>query len=129
MKTLFAIALLAFPFMACAQQDYPRNISFCWTNPTQYEDDTLIGDGELQLIRIEVYRQNDASPTFTAEFPATTPGAEQCETLTGAIPQPGTYTGYGYAQANNLWSVASNASDPKKYTGKPKPPDFTRTFE
>lgn len=128
-----AIALGLFIYMmsatANAQSDYPRDISYCWTNPSSYVDDTPIADGELTLLRIEVYRNNDTVPTFTQEIPATQPGAEQCETLVGAITQPGTYVGLGFAQANGLWSDASDPANPKKYTGKPRPPVFTRTFE
>lgn len=127
MRYLFLLALL--PLNAIAQQDYPRDISYCWTNPTEYEDNTLIEAGELTSVRIEVFRNGDTVPYFVQEIPATQPGVEQCETLAGAIGQPGTYVGYGYAQANGVWSVASNASNAKKYTGKPKPPSFTRVYE
>lgn len=132
MKKLFIIlavlVLLGVSPMTYAQQDYPRPITLSWTNPDMYTDGTSIETGDLESIRIEVYRQNDTVPVFVATIPDNGEGAEQSETFAASIPQPGTYEVVAYAIV-----VGGAESDPsnsafKKYTGKPRSPQL-RTFE
>jgi hypothetical protein len=121
-KALPLLIVLLFPMCVWAQQDYPRDITLSWTNASQYEDGTLIEAGDLTGVRIECFRQNESVATFNGTFPALAEGAAQSETITGAIPQPGTYTCYGYSVIfDGTESVASNPAT-KKYTGKPNPP-------
>jgi hypothetical protein len=99
-----------------------------WTSPSLYVDGSTIEAGDLDSIRIEVYRQNDTVPVFVATIPDNGEGLEQAETFADSIPQPGTYEVYAYAIV-----VGGEESDPsapafKKYTGKPRNP-LLRTFE
>jgi hypothetical protein len=117
---LITLALLLFSVTANAQQDYPRPITVSWTNPSLYVDGSTIEAGDLDNIRIEIYRQNDTIPVFTATIPDNGEGAAQSELFADAIPQPGTYRIEGYAIV-----VGGAESDPsipafKKYTGKPR---------
>ena len=120
MKRLFIIALLFTASSAFAQQDFPKDLTVSWTNPSLYTDDTPIEVGDLDSIRIEVYRQNDLIPVFTATVPDTGEGAAQSELFLDAIPKPGTYRIEGYAIV--VGGVESDPSIPafKKYTGKPR---------
>ena len=120
MKRLFIIALLFTASSAFAQQDFPKDLTVSWTNPSLYTDDTPIEVGDLDSIRIEVYRQNDLIPVFTATVPDTGEGAAQSELFLDAIPKPGTYRIEGYAIV--VGGVESDPSVPafKKYTGKPR---------
>lgn len=118
---------LAFLFLflaasASAQQDYPRDITLSWLNASEYVDGTAIEAGDLTGVRIECFRQNDTTPILTGTFPATGEGATQTETFGGAIPQPGTYSCYGYSIV--IGGIESDASNPaqRKYVGKPRPP-------
>lgn len=118
-----AIFLLLFlSGTSLAQQDYPRDITLSWTNPSQYVDGSIIETGDLDSIRVTCFRGNDTTPTFTSSVPDTGEGAAQEETYLGAIPQPGTYTCFAYAKV--VTGEESDASNPteKKYTGKPLPP-------
>lgn len=103
-----------------AQQNYPRDITVCWTNADSYVDGTLIDTGDLVSDRIEIYRQNDTVPAFTATIPALGEGLDQCETFTSAIPQPGTYRIEGYSIV--VGGIESDASESifEKYIGKPR---------
>lgn len=105
---------------AFAQQDFPKDLTVSWTNPSEYTDSTLIEAGDLDAIRIEVYRQNDTTPVFTATIPDTGEGLTQSELFLAAIPQPGTYRIEGYAIV--VGGVESDVSESafKKYTGKPR---------
>lgn len=116
----FALLLLA--ATAQAQQDYPRDITLSWLNASEYVDGTAIEAGDLTGVRIECFRQNDTTPIVTGTFPATGEGATQTETFAGAIPQPGTYTCYGYSIV--IGGIESDASNPaqRKYVGKPRAP-------
>lgn len=116
---ILAVLLIFLSLSANAQQDYPRDITVTWDNPTEYTDGSLIEAGDLDAIRIEIYRQNDTVPAFTATVPDTGEGLTQVEVFTGAIPQPGTYRIEGYAIVDN---IESDPSIPlfKKYTGKPR---------
>jgi len=124
----FAIAFLLLSTTCAAQQDYPRDITLSWVNADSYVDDTPIEPGDLTGVRIECFRQNDTTPILTGTFPAAGEGAPQTETFAGAIPQPGTYTCYGYSIV--IGGIESDPSTPaqKKYVGKPKPP-VTWTIE
>ena len=121
MKRLFLIVVL---LSACgvsqAQQDFPRDITVSWTNPDSYVDGTLIEVGDLEFIRIEIYRQNDIVPVFTATIPDSGEGAAQSELFTAAIPKPGTYRIEGYAIV--IGGIESDTSESlfKKYVGKPR---------
>jgi len=121
MRNLLFLVLL-FAGAALGQQDYPRDITISWTNADQYTDGTAIEAGDLTGVRVECFRQNDTTPMLTGTFPPTAEGAPQTETFSGAIPQPGTYTCYGYSIV--IGGIESDASNPaaKKYTGKPLPP-------
>jgi len=76
--------------------------------------------GDLDAIRIEIFRNNDAVPVFTATVPDTGEGLAQSEIFIAAIPRPGTYRIEGYAIV--VGGVESDPSIPlfKKYTGKPR---------
>jgi hypothetical protein len=121
-RFLVVFALLVAPALVHAQQEYPRDITLSWTNADSYEDGTLIEAGDLTGTRIECFRQNDSVPMLTGTFAPTGEGLSQTEVFVGAIPQPGTYTCYGYSVVvGGIESVASNPAQ-KKYVGKPKPP-------
>jgi hypothetical protein len=121
MNRLFLI-LLFLPCLAFAQQDYPRDITLSWTNASQYTDGTVIEAGDLTGTRIECFRQNDTVPIVTGTFVPTGEGLAQTETFAGAIPNPGTYTCFGWSIV--IGGIESDASNPasKKYVGKPNPP-------
>lgn len=121
MKYLTLLILLI-SASAMAQQDYPRDITLSWTNASQYTDGTDFETGDLTGVRIECFRQSDTAPIVTANFVATGEGAPQTEVLSGAIPQPGTYTCFGYSIV--IGGIESDASAPaqKKFVGKPNPP-------
>lgn len=121
--------LLAFLLVSCvlllaapvfAQQDYPRDITVGWDNPSEYVDNTLIEPGDLEAARIEIYRQNDTIPVMTATIPDTGEGLPQLETFADAIPRPGTYRIEGYAIV--IGGIESDVSVPEfaKYRGKPR---------
>ena len=115
------LVLLTLPVVAFAQQDYPRDITLSWTNPSQYVDGSVIEAGDLESIRVECFRGSDTVATFVSSVPDTGEGAPQTETFAGVIPQPGTYTCFAYAIAVGVESDASNAAS-RKFTGKPLPP-------
>lgn len=124
-KTVKGVAALLVMFAATAafgQQDYPRDITLSWVNASEYVDGTSIESGDLTGVRIECFRQNDTTPILTGTFPATGEGAAQTETFVDSIPQPGTYTCYGYSIV--IGGIESDPSTPaqKKYVGKPRPP-------
>lgn len=114
------ILLVLFPVLSFAQQDFPRDITISWQNADSYVDGTLIEAGDLEAVRIEIYRHNDTTPAFTATVPDNGEGAEQTEVFTGAIPQPGTYRVEGYSIV--IGGIESDPSEPlfKKYVGKPR---------
>lgn len=129
MKKLFAfLLLLSAPVFA--QQDFPQDITVGWDNPFEYVDTVLddgtvvlgglIEPGDLDAIRIEIYRQNDTVPVMTATIPDTGEGLSQLETFAKAIPRPGTYRIEGYAIV--IGGIESDVSMPAfgKYRGKPK---------
>jgi hypothetical protein len=120
LTVLIAIGLLA-TTIAFAQQDFPREITVSWTNPSSYTDGTAIAPGDLDSIRIEIFRNSSATPVFTATVDDSGEGAQQSEVFPAAIPGPGTYTIVGYAIVVD--GSESDASDAvvKKYTGKPMP--------
>lgn len=121
MRLLLAAALLL-PAMAFAQQDYPRDITLSWTNPSLYEDGSAIEAGDLESIRVECFRGSDITPAFTSAVPDTGEGLAQSETYVAVIPRPGTYTCFAYAIV--VGGAESNPSNSvnRKYTGKPLPP-------
>ncbi len=119
-KIIYALLLLAFSVAANAQQDYPRDITLNWTNPSEYVDGTLMEPGDLKDIHINCYRQNDTVPMMSVSMPDNGEGMEQGETFIGAIAIPGTYKCEGFAiSIDDVWSDASVPAF-KKYTGKPK---------
>ena len=127
-KLLIVLAFLFAATSAFAQQDYPRPLTLSWTNADSYTDGTPIEPSDLTGVRIECFRQNETVPVFNATIPALGEGLPQSETIDGAIPQPGTYTCYGYSVIfDGTESVASNPAM-RKYTGKPNPP-ATFTFQ
>ena len=116
---LFAL-LLATATVASGQQLFPRDITLTWTNPSEYEDGSLIEAGDLTDIRVVCYRNNNTVPIVDVTVPAAGEGLLQTETFS-VIPQPGTYVCEVYARIfDGTESVASNQSLPKKYTGRPK---------
>lgn len=123
MKYLAVIFLLLAAGTASAQNaSYPRDLTLSWINADSYVDGTAIEAGDLTGVRLECFRQNDTVPIFTSEIPAAGEGVTQSEVFTGAIPQPGTYTCYGYSIV--VGGIESDASNPaqRKYVGKPNPP-------
>lgn len=126
MKKFWAI-LLFMPTLAFAQSDYPRDITYCWTLPTEYVDGTLIEAGELATTRIAASRNSGESILDQLVPVGTTlPGERMCFTFVGAVPNPGTYVALAYAiTVDGASSDASNTST-KKFTGKPLPP---QTFD
>lgn len=116
------ILLLLLPAITFAQQDYPRDITLSWVNADSYVDGTAIEAGDLTGVRVECFRQNETVPIVTGTFPPTGEGAPQTETFAGSIPQPGTYTCYGYSIV--IGGIESDPSNPaaKKYVGKPQAP-------
>lgn len=128
MLVVLVAAIVAAP--ACAQQDFPRDIDVSWTNADSYVDTTLadgtvipgglIDAGDLENVRIEIYRQNDTVPVLTATIPANGEGLPQSELFTAAIPRPGTYRIEGYSIV--IGGIESDTSEPlfKKYVGKPR---------
>lgn len=119
-QVLVLFLLLLLSTSAFAQSDYPRDITVCWINASEYTDNTPIEAGDLVSDRIEIYRQNDIVPAFTATIPASGEGLDQCETFTSAIPQPGTYRIEGYSIV--VGGIESDVSESifKKYIGKPR---------
>ena len=128
MRIMIALALICLSGSAFAQQDFPKDVLVEWTNPSTYVDDSPIEAGDLDSIRVEIYRHNDTVPVFTVTVPDTGEGAPQLENLVSAIPQPGTYRIEAYAIV--VGGVESDPSEPlfKKYTGKPRKV-ILRTFE
>ncbi|MHC4836181.1 MAG: hypothetical protein ACYTCN_09680 [Planctomycetota bacterium] len=122
MKKFWFFVLLFCAPVVYAQQDYPRDITLSWTNADSYTDGTAIESGDLTGVRIECFRQNETTPILTGTFPPTGEGAAQTETFSGAIPQPGTYTCFGYSIV--IGGIESDPSSPaqKKYVGKPRAP-------
>jgi hypothetical protein len=122
MKKYWLFCLIFVAPVVFAQQDYPRDITLSWTNADSYVDGTPIEAGDLTGVRIECFRQNDTTPIVTGNFVPTGEGLIQSEVLTGVIPQPGTYTCYGYSVV--IGGIESDPSNPasKKYVGKPNPP-------
>lgn len=122
MKKILFFVLLFFAPAVYAQQDYPRDITLSWTNADSYVDGTAIESGDLTGVRIECFRQNDPTPILTGTFPPTGEGQAQTETFAGSIPQPGSYTCYGYSIV--IGGIESDPSNPstKKYVGKPNAP-------
>ncbi len=123
MKHLLITALLLLlPLMGFAQgaSDFPRDITVDWDNADSYVDGTLMEVGDLDAVRIEIYRQNDTVPAFTATVPDTGEGIHQQEAFVDAIPQPGTYRIEGYSIV--VGGIESDPSIPafKKYRGKPR---------
>lgn len=120
MKYAIGVILLLVAGLAQAQQDFPRAITVSWDNASEYVDGSLIEEGDLENIRIEIYRQSDTTPVFTATVPDTGEGAAQVETFAAAIPRPGTYRIEGYSIV--IGGVESDPSIPlfKKYVGKPR---------
>ena len=120
MKMLLVVFALLFSAHSFAQQNFPKDITITWTNPSEYTDSSLIEPGDLDSIRIEIFRNNNTTPVFTATVPDSGEGLEQTELFGAAIPQPGTYRIEGYAIV--VGGVESDPSIPlfKKYTGKPR---------
>jgi hypothetical protein len=121
--TTIALLLLALPVIA--QQNYPRDLTLTYDQPTHYTDGTVIEAGELVSNRFNCARQ-DGTVVVDESRPVTVaPGSTQSEVFGGVIPQPGTYTCYAYASTVDAESDASNAAF-KKFTGKPLPPSNTQ---
>ena len=121
MKRIIALSLLL-ASTALAQQDYPRDITYCWVLPSQYVDGSAIQEGDLASTRI-VSERNDGTQVLDEMVPVnTSPGGSQCKTFVGVIPQPGTYLAVAYAITVD--DISSDASDvaSRKFTGKPLPP-------
>jgi hypothetical protein len=117
---MLLLLFLAIP--ASAQQDYPRDVSYCWTLPTEYVDGTPIQAGDLANTRIVVTRQSGETVIDgLVPIGINNPGDRQCFSFASGIPQPGTYTALAYAiTVDDISSDASNEAI-KKFTGKPKP--------
>lgn len=132
MKQLLQIVITIVLFGSLTIQaqspSYPRDATLCWVHPTLYEDNTSIQDGDIAHTQlVGVRHSGETVIDFNAPMNVT-PGATQCQTLVGAIPQPGTYTFLAYTVTiDDISSDASNTAV-KKYTGKPNPP-LNLTFQ
>lgn len=117
-----ATTILLLSSLSALAADYPRDITLDWVNAEQYEDGSLIEAGDLTQVRVECYRNSEPSPTFEAIVPASGVGLPQQETFGSRIPQPGTYTCYGFSIVYD--GTESDPSNPatRKYVGKPFPP-------
>ncbi|MHA2047655.1 MAG: hypothetical protein ACW99G_22975 [Candidatus Thorarchaeota archaeon] len=126
MKSLLQalIAFLLLGSITFAQSpSYPRDAILCWTHPTLYEDGTTIQDGDLAHTRVTGIRHSGETVVDQNIPMVGLPGAQQCQTLVGVIPQPGTYTFVAYSvTVDDISSDPSNTAA-KKYTGKPNPPE------
>lgn len=122
MRKIVLFSLLLGTSVAYGQQDYPRDITLSWLNASQYVDGTAIEAGDLTGVKIDCFRQNNTVPIFSAIVPALGEGAAQEELFTAVIPNPGTYTCYGYSVV--VGDIYSDASEPtfKKFVGKPNKP-------
>lgn len=120
MKFFIALFIFLAAGVACAQQNYPRDITLSWENASEYVDATLIEAGDLTGVKIDCYRQNDTVPILSAIVPAIGEGLPQTETYVAAIPRPGTYRCEGFSIV--IGDIFSDASAPifKKFVGKPK---------
>lgn len=114
------ILLLLLSASAFAQQDYPRDLTLSWTNASQYVDGSVIEAGDLTGVRIECFRQNDTVPLFTGNFAPTGEGLAQSETFVGVIPNPGTYTCFGYSIVFDGTESDPSVPSSRKFIGKPK---------
>ena len=124
---IVSLLLLLFTVAAHAQQDYPRDIEYCWTLPTLYEDGSDIQPNDLASVRIVTVR-NDGSQVidYLVDVGTLLPGEAQCFNFVAAIPQPGTYTAVAYAVTVDGISSDASAAAVKKFTGKPLPPTDLR---
>ena len=122
----YAILLVMLATLAAHAADYPRDIALSWTNASEYVDGTSIEAGELTEVMVECYRNQETTPTFQVSVPANGVGQPQTYVFQDQIPQPGTYTCYGYSIVyDGQMSDQSNPAS-RKYVGKPLPP---QTFE
>ena len=122
MKYVTLTLLMLLTSTAFAQQEYPRDITLSWTNPSLYVDGTPIQAGDLTQIRLECYRHDDAiTPVFSNVEVALGEGVPQSVTYLGVIPRPGTYTCYGYAAVADGTESDPSLPDAQKYLGKPQP--------
>lgn len=122
MRKLTLIVMLLASTLVVAQQDYPRDITLDWVNADQYVDGSIIQPGDLVSVRLECFRNQDATPVVSATVPAAGEGLPQTETLVGVIPAPGNYQCFAYSVVvGGIESDASNSAS-RKYTGKPLPP-------
>ena len=122
MKKLVLAGALLLSGAVLAQQDYPRDITLSWTNPSEYVDGSIIEAGDLDSIRVECFRGSETAPTFTSTVADSGEGLAQSETYVAVIPNPGTYTCFAYAiVVDGTESDASNSAE-RKYIGKPLPP-------
>lgn len=116
---IISTLLLILAFSTALAADYPRDITFSWTNADSYEDGTLIDPGDLTEVRIVCLR--NGQPSFSATFPVNGEGLAQSATIS-AVPSPGNYTCVGISIIfDGTESIASNEAA-FKYTGKPLPP-------
>jgi hypothetical protein len=122
MRIFIIITGLLSAGLANAQQDYPRDITLSWINPSAYTDGTLIQSGDLTQIRLECYRHDDAlTPVFSRTEIPSGEGTPQSVTYPGVIPRPGTYTCYGYAAVADGTESDPSLPAAQKYLGKPNP--------
>lgn len=120
-KILYGLLLVA--SFAFAQQDFPKDIEYCWTLPTKYTDGSDIQPGDLANIRIFTQRQSGETVIDQLVSVGTLlPGDNQCHTFVGVIPQPGTYTAVAFAITVDGISSDPSGTATKKFTGKPNPP-------
>lgn len=105
--------------------DYPRDVTFSWTNPATFTNGDPLEVGDLTFITI--YCGRNSQPTvgaadLTLSVGAGDIGAPQTATFASVITQPGKYFCIATAMVQDGHeSDASNTSE-KRYTGKPLPP-------
>lgn len=122
-KASTAVAALFTAVAVYAQQDYPRDLTLSWSQPTQYVDGTTIGAGELRGALATCWRHNSPNDFIVdEEVPAPNAGGQYSYTFVGVVPGPGTYVcGMFAVTVDDIYSDMSNTVD-RKYTGKPLPP-------
>ena len=122
-RVLASIIIFLLPCVVAAQQDYPRDLTLSWTNPSEYENGDPILEGDLRAILATCWRNNDPNTLVVEEEVPINPvvGSEQTHTFVGSISQPGTYLCVAYAvTSTDIYSDPSNTKA-FRFIGKPKP--------
>ena len=123
MRTWILLAALLLVSIAAQGAEFPVDITLTWTNPTMYEDGTLIDPPDLTGLRFQCWRNNDNTEILNDSSVAPTgPGLVQSHVYVGLITQPGNYRCVGFASVVD--GTESRPSDPTEFKviGKPNAP-------